>query len=344
MGVEILVEDSVRKSNGIDEKIPFDETLKKIDYGIIDFRQWSMKWYYYNWDQNEKISYYDCELLQDDVMPDKLVSGSKQMIDVIFEKLNLKSLDNPIESRKIFLNVIQENVNQLKKIISNLRELYVNDRFDEAWLLINEYQIDKKFFDECKSKLCQKIDQLRKFYDTKEYDNAWSLIKNQNVYNQIHDNNVEKLLKIINNLESMYANNDIDSAWFLIRNPLTLEKIQNDKKFELKKIIDDLQKMYLLNDMKTAWSILKEKQDLFFNARTKEKLHTIISYLENDINNFTIDDTINKWQFYRLVTIWSYIKNENSNISLYVEAINHIQLAIFFYTVGIHGHSIYWSY
>ncbi len=377
MGVEIYVKKFIDTSNNTTKKVSFDETLEKNNCDIIDFRKWGMKWYfYYNHDISKSLDCYDPELLENKVMPEKLVTGSLKMIDGIFKTLGLEPCSEPIKAREIFFDYVLGYVYNLRQIISNLRNLYDNNDFDGAWKLLDRYRIGNEFHFLCKNRISQKIKELEKLYKTDKIGYCFSN-EEKNVFLQINTNK-DRLLNIINGIKLMYQDDDIDSAWSLIKNHhaleenqdgkiFQLEKIQNDKKIELKKIIDDFPIFYsnddiiktwpkLISDITSACSTLvndhrvsldKNKQTISLdkNKQTIARLETIISYFEDNQSIFSFDE-IDSWYFeYYVTDVYKYLNiGCDKHLILIKDAINYIQFALFLYTCGIHGHAIYWSY
>jgi hypothetical protein len=331
-------------------KITFDEILEKINYPVEDFRTWGMKWFYYDiCSEFIKLDCYVPELLTNNVYPDALISGSKLMIEKIFNKLGLQMADDPVKCRSVLENIIYQNKNELQDIVNNLCMLCDNDKIDEAWSLLNESRINENFYDDYKKNLSTTISRIKYLYDNDKYDDAWNFIKDQSVIDQVYENSKDKLLEIIEYLQLHYDNNNFESAWYLIKNSSTLEKIQNEKKNNLKNIIDSLQTSYSNGDIRAAWSLLKQEQRYFFDITKKEKLKMVISNLQYKINkiNYPI---FCFWpcelpENCRISGIWYYLRQKNIKyINLVELAIKYVEFAIFLYTVGIHDHWIYWSY
>ena len=187
MGVEVIVNYTIENINGKEKITSFDETIKKINYEIIDFRSFGMKWFFYNYNGD-----YLCQismLKSDIVNPDKFISGSEMMIHEISEILNLKLSADPIVARKTIKQILLDNKNELENVINQLQNMFICNEFDKAWSFIKETQcklVDPKTNNE----LEQIISDLHKFNKNNDTNKAWSYIANINKHNNYTCNNI----------------------------------------------------------------------------------------------------------------------------------------------------------
>ncbi|XWV24549.1 putative ORFan [Tupanvirus deep ocean] len=140
MGVSVIVNDAIASNEHVVERISFDYTLSKINYDIIDFRHWGMKWFF-----NDLGNKYHRQFLREtNVTAECLIIGAKAIINDVADNLSMSLPDDPIEARTVLKGILAGNKKKLSSIIEILKKMHDEDEINKAWDFISELTLKKE--------------------------------------------------------------------------------------------------------------------------------------------------------------------------------------------------------
>ncbi|XWV25782.1 endonuclease 2 [Tupanvirus soda lake] len=134
MGVSVTVNNALANSEDIIPSVSFNDTLSKVGYDVIDFRNWGMKWYFYD----TKNKYHHQYLRENNVSPENLILGAKAIINDVADELEMSLPSDPIEARKILEGFFVDNKEELHCVIKMLQKMYDDNEINKAWNFITE--------------------------------------------------------------------------------------------------------------------------------------------------------------------------------------------------------------
>jgi hypothetical protein len=197
MGVNIIVNDVIVNSDTGSKTISFDETLNKIDYNVTDFRNYGMKWFFYDFG-NPICEIHD--IRYDANKPEKLVNGSKIMINEISNQIGITLPENPVDARSILKEKIMTNKNELQNISNKLNQMLFDNEIDSAWKLIRSLQ--SSFYKEkSKSDLQLVIEEIQNKIDHNDISGVWTYINKINKNDEDANNDILIIYSVINYVE-----------------------------------------------------------------------------------------------------------------------------------------------
>lgn len=183
-----------------------------------------------------------------------------------------------------------------------------------------------------------------KICDFRKWGMKWFFYEQNNSICRIYalkDSTTEPL-NLIHGSEMMICEISNEIGIELPENPIeartALLKIIETSKDKILDIYNKLQSMLNNDQIDAAWNFILTLQSLFIKEKKKAELEIFVSKLKNKINNNNISGA------YSLINKENYSSTENNLFIKINPLMKYVELAVFFYTVGKHGHSINWSY